>query len=359
MNYNVYIDESGNTGNIELREDLQWNYDIQTHFALGAFYVEEPLAKDIEKKIIEILHKYNPKLGTEDELKSKAKYIFRNDLLDEITKLFIDNKVGFYFDIANKKYKVIMNMVEYCVYPYFVNKRYIFARNEKIDATNFLYSTLPEEQIKVYIDLCQEENDDEEKVERLVSFLQMLEEYYIRNRQKINPISDVIDVVKNYEREGLKIENLFPVKDFNNKGTKESFLPNVDAYNNIIASIANLRIGNNDTITIFHDEQKQFSRVLDAWTNYMKVHDVNINELNFCSSANNILVQIADYYTGSIIRLYRQIIEYNPLNRNDKDLLKILKPLLYNCNIVAPRSEQREFFNKCGIKMMNTPIPFK
>lgn len=51
-------------------------------------------------------------------------------------------------------------------------------------------------------------------------------------------INKMISEYENYERKELKIENLFPVKDFNNKGTKESFLPNVDAYNNIISSIA-------------------------------------------------------------------------------------------------------------------------
>ncbi|MBR6640857.1 MAG: DUF3800 domain-containing protein [Clostridia bacterium] len=358
MNYNVYLDESGNTGNIELRQDLQWNYGTQSHFALGSFYIEEFLAKDIEQQIIEILHKYNPKLGTEDELKSKAKYTFRNELLKEITKLLIDNNVGFYFDIANKKYKVIMNMVEYCVYPYFVNDWYVFARNEKVDAANFLYKTLPKEKIKIYIDLCQEVYCEEKKVDKLITFLETLEEHYTINKQKINPVSAVIDVVKNYKKYELKVENLFPVKDFNNKGTKESFLPNVDAYNSIIASICNLRIGKCNTLNIYHDEQKQFSEVLDVWTNYMKTHDVNINELKFCSSKDNVLVQIADFYTGSIIRLYRKIIEYTSLNRADNDLIKILKPLLYNCNIVAPNNEQREFFSKCGIKTMRTPIPF-
>lgn len=355
MNYNMYLDESGNTGNIELQQDLQWNYGIQTHFALGAFYVEESLAKQMEQDIIEILHKYDSKLGTENELKSKAKYKFKNELLEEITNLLVSNKAGFYFDIANKKYKVIMNLVEYCVYPWFVKEQYISARGEKIYAANLLYITLPEELIKMYIDMCQE---NDVKVEKLVDFLIKLENHYFISKQKINPITDVITVVKNYKKYGLEVEHLFPVKDFNNKGTKESFLPNIDAYNNIIASVSNLRIRKNDTLTIFHDAQKQFSEVLDAWTKYMKKNNMNINELVFCKSEENVLVQVADYYTGTIMRLYKQIIDYHPLNRNDNDLLKIIKPLLYYCNIVAPRNEQNEFADKSGIRLMNTPIPF-
>ena len=45
MNYNIYLDESGNTGNIELKENLQWNYGNQPYFALGSFYIEENISE--------------------------------------------------------------------------------------------------------------------------------------------------------------------------------------------------------------------------------------------------------------------------------------------------------------------------
>ncbi len=36
MNYRIYIDESGNTGNVEINRNLNWNFGIQTRFVLGA-----------------------------------------------------------------------------------------------------------------------------------------------------------------------------------------------------------------------------------------------------------------------------------------------------------------------------------
>lgn len=170
MNYNIYLDESGNTGNIELRDDLKWNYGNQPHFSLGALYIEEEKVKDIEQKIIEILHDYDPALGTERELKSRAKYVFKNELLKEITELLVSEKTGFYFDIANKKYKAIITIVEYCVYPFFVSVENILNRSAKVDAANVLYKTLPDEDIKYYIDLCQDVRDESEKIESLIYF---------------------------------------------------------------------------------------------------------------------------------------------------------------------------------------------
>ncbi|MBO5117390.1 MAG: DUF3800 domain-containing protein [Treponema sp.] len=359
MVYNIYLDESGNTGNIELRDGDIWNYGNQPYFALGSFYIEESIANEIEQQIIEILHSYNSKLGTETELKSKANYIFKEEMLEKITALLCNKKAGFYFDIANKKYKAIINIVEYCVYPWFVDSAYIFARNEKNEAANFLYKTLSEDDIKTYINLCQTPCNDDEKITCLLSFLVKLENHYIVNKCKNNPVKAVIEVVNNYKKYNFTSEQLFPIEDFNNKGTKESFLPNVDAYNNIISSIANLKLGKNDVLNIYHDEQKQFSGVLEVWTRYMKSLDLGIGELKFCVSKDNVLVQIADFYTGNIVRLYRKIVEYKPLNRADRELIKILKPLLGYCNIVAPKYQQMEFFNQCGLKTMNTPIPFK
>lgn len=358
MNYNIYLDESGNTGNIELKENLQWNYGNQPYFALGSFYIEENISNNIKEGILEILSKYDPKLGIENELKSKANYTFKNGLIRDITQLLCDNNAGFYFDIANKKYKVIMNIVEYCVYPYFVNEKYISDRNRKVEAANFLYNNLKAEEIKMYIDLCQDICEEEEKITRLMLFLEILKDYYILSSYKFNPIEVVITTVKNHKEKGIKTEHLFPIKDFNNKGVKESFLPNVDAYNNIILSIGNLRIKKQDIINIYHDEQKQFSDVLKFWTDKLKNLDLNINNLNFCISKEDVLVQVADFYTGNLVRLYRKIIEYKTLDRNDREFINIIKPLLCSCNIVAPMYEQKEFFKQIGIKMKNTPIPF-
>lgn len=157
MNYHIYIDESGNTGNIEINEDLNWNFGIQTHFALGAIWVKENKIKDLEKEIQKSLHKYDPQLGDKKELKSKAKYKFKKELYENLMDILISNNSGVYFDIANKKYKVIMNMVEYCIYPYYLYEsmdEILELRQEKINTTTDLYNRMKEEDIKKFIDIC-------------------------------------------------------------------------------------------------------------------------------------------------------------------------------------------------------------
>ncbi len=359
MNYNVYIDESGNTGNIELNDDLTWNFQGQSHFALGAIYLNKEKCEDLELSVGKILQKYDPKLGKEHELKSKAKYKFRNDLLKDLTELLLANNVRFYFDVADKKFKTIMNMVEYCVYPSYLYGLIIFnkSRNERIDAVNFLYKTLPDEHIKTFIDICQEPlEEDTENI--FLDFLNILRVHYISQKRDSGIIEHVIDAVMNRENQyNLDLVNLLPVKDFNNKGTEESFLPNVDAFNNLLGQIGH-KISYGDKLYVYHDKQAQFSKVLNKWSVVLKEKNVGIEHLDFYDSKEHLLIQVTDFYTGTILRLYKEIIKNTYLNSNDRELMKILKPVFTDCNIIAPRYEQLCFFDKCGLVYTPTPIVF-
>jgi len=367
MNYHIYIDESGNTGNIEVNEDLSWNYGVQTHFALGAICVEENKQEDLKEKIKEILHKYDPQLGDENELKSKAKYRFKEELFEKLIDILISYNAGVYFDVANKKYKVIMNMVEYCIYPYYFYKNMsemLEVRQEKINAATDLYNRMKEEDIKKFIDLCQNTGEEQDIIESFLEFLFKLRSLYTNSKSKENlkiqiNIEKIVDFIESKDYQSLSLENILPVKDYNNKGTKESFLPNVDAYNNLIGQISQFGLSCLDSIYIHHDEQAQFSQVLFDWSDVLKKRGCNIKSVEFCNSKGDILIQVCDFFSGNILRLYKEINNKSFLNRNDRELVALLKPFLTRCNIVASNYEQRHFFEQCKISFRKTPIPFR
>ena len=217
MNYNIFIDESGNTGNIEIKDDLTWNFQLQTHFALGAIYFKEEKQKELEEEILKCLQSHDVLLGTEKELKSKAKYLFKNELLEELLFILHSNDVGIYFDISDKKYKVIMNIVEYCIYPY-----YLFdlkaTREKKINIATFLYNNMTMEDIKYFIDLCQKEISENDGIREIVEILLKIRELLISCKQKeYQCVDSVIDYIKNHKKYGLTLENILPIKDYYNK----------------------------------------------------------------------------------------------------------------------------------------------
>ena len=364
MNYHIFIDESGNTGNIEINEDLNWNFGIQTHFALGAICVAENKLKDLREEILETLHKYDLHLGDEKELKSKAKYKFKEELYEKLIDILISNKTIVFFDIANKKYKVIMNMVEYCIYPFYFcedKDEILELRQAKLNVTTDLFNRMKEEDIKKFIDLCQYTGDEQDVIKLFLEFLYILENLFVNRKSeedvKIqNNISRVIDFIlsKNYN-----IKNILPIKDYNNKGSKESFLPNVDAYNNLIGLISQFSLSYTDSIYIHHDEQKQFSQVLFDWSDVLRRKGCNIEKVEFCDSKGDIMIQVSDFFTGNILRFYKEISAKSYLNRNDRELVKLLKPFLRRCNIVASNYEQHNFIELCNLRYSKTPIPFR
>ncbi|MCI8643925.1 MAG: DUF3800 domain-containing protein [Lachnospiraceae bacterium] len=105
----------------------------------------------------------------------------------------------------------------------------------------------------------------------------------------------------------MPIEIILLIKDYNNKGTKESFLPNVDAYNNLVSQISQFNLTYMGSIYIHHDEQKQFSQVLSDWSETLKAKGCNIRNVEFCDSKGDLLIQVCDLITGNILRLYKEI----------------------------------------------------
>lgn len=197
-----------------------------------------------------------------------------------------------------------------------------------------------------------------------MKFLYNLKKLYVNKKSEEdaniqNNIDKVIKFILSENYKKLSVENILPVKDYNNKGGKESFLPNVDAYNNLIGQIAQFELSYMDSIYIHHDEQKQFSQVLFDWSDELRKRGCNIKKVEFCNSKDDIIIQVSDFFTGNILRFYKEISAKSFLNRNDRELVKLLRPFLRRCNIVASNYEQHNFFEQCNIKYSKTPIPFR
>lgn len=197
-----------------------------------------------------------------------------------------------------------------------------------------------------------------------MKFLYNLKKLYVNKKSEEdaniqNNIDKVIKFILSENYKKLSVENILSVKDYNNKGGKESFLPNVDAYNNLIGQIAQFELSYMDSIYIHHDEQKQFSQVLFDWSDELRKRGCNIKKVEFCNSKDDIIIQVSDFFTGNILRFYKEISAKSFLNRNDRELVKLLRPFLRRCNIVASNYEQHNFFEQCNIKYSKTPIPFR
>lgn len=358
MEYNIYLDESGNTGDLKMK-DGEWNWDNQSYFALGSICIESNKEEKIRNDFQNLLNSFKEGLGTKDELKGKKKYKFKEELTYSIINILRDYNAKIYIDISNKKFKIATYIVEYCIYPYYI---YDDLTNEdlrvkKINAANRVYN-IDEDILQSFVDLCYLNENKSDIKDMYIDFLDKLS-----NAVNINEINESIENVKeriiNNQCYSLKLQELFPIMDTTNKGGKTFFLPNIDAYNNIIASTSTLRLGHKDTLTIYHDEQKQFSNAIESWTKSIMSFDQmqKVKQVEFKNSKDNIIIQISDFITGVSIQTFSKIINSRYLSSDEKAFIKSINYLLSNCNIVCPRYEQDKFANSCGLNMKYTDLP--
>ena len=359
MDYSVFIDESYNTGEPKFNNG-KWNFYDQPYFILGSFIIKDEYIEEFRdefKKKLLIYAKYEKGLGTTKELKSTTQYKFRNELLNDMIELIKKYKIELKIDVSNKKYKIITTLVDYCIYPYYIynieNKSKY--RTEIRECANYLYYELDDDILSKYVNLC---NDKErENIEDLSDFMNDLYSKIRKNKIK-EEVKEVINYIDKYEQKKLKIQNLFPLKDLNNRGKIMSFLPNLDAYNNVIASISRLSLSKNDSIYIYHDVQKQFSNSITKWTDRIKTDTKNIDNIKFIESKDEILIQFIDYITGNFRICFNNIMN-GTTKKRDREFIKLLKDILLQSNIVSTKNNQEKFFNAIGTKPIYPQLPYK
>lgn len=360
MEYLMYMDESGNTGNPKIKNG-KWNWGNQKHFALGGLYFEKGKKEKLRKEIYEILESYRPGLGSDFELKSSSNYGFRNDLLEDFFSVFMDNKIDFFIDITNKKFQIIKYINEYCVFPVVlrddpINER-INKRDLIINTAVDLYNNLPDELVGNFLDINNKPIDDN-LVEFITNYIDELDDY-IFNDIISNRLKTIKDRINNFSNESFQLSNLVPIKDKTNGGKNMSFLPNLDAYLNVVNVIGNVKLEDKDSLTIFHDRQDQFDKSIKKWTKIIKNNYSNakIDEISFLDSKKSIFIQVIDFITGMILKRYRVCIEKNYLNRKQRKEYKLYRPFVERCNVVAPKHEQKLFFSKHKLISTKSRIP--
>ena len=357
MKYNIYLDESGNTGDIKIK-DGKWNWGNQPYFALGSICIEANKEKEFYNDLEESLNSFQAGLGTETELKGKKNYKFKKELACSIVDILKKYNARISIDISNKKFKIATNITNYCIYPYYIhNKNNEYMRYKSVNAANIVYN-IDEEILEEFINLCYSDEDENIIKSNFINFLERLSKS-ISDKEINNSIAMVKEYIENHEQRGLSFNNLFPIMDKTNKGAKTFFLPNLEAYLNIISSTSTLRLRSIDNLNIYHDEQKQFSSALKKWTNDIKlINEIeNINELKFKQSKSHIIIQVTDFITGISIQTFTKIINSCFLNSEEINFIKSINYLLSNCNIVAPKYEQEKFGDAAGIKMGRTTVP--
>lgn len=359
MNYHVYMDESGNTGEPRYKTDKQvWNWGEQAYFALGGVGIPKEFENSMRTGLLEILQSFDPALGTDKEWKSKANSLFNRELMEKVIYLLTQNEGIVYVDITNKKFKIIQYFVDYCVFPYYLTLNPVLdKRQERIEIANRIYSSWDDQLFARFVDLCHKGLETQDDLDAFLTFLGDAEKYLVK-RNIVQDLSAVIDRVKHSESYSLTRKNLVPIMDYDNRGNPLCFSPNVDAYWHIAATMANRQPKSVSSIHIFHDDQKQFIPALKQWTQNLREQNGLTLDAFTPLSSDDLLIQLSDFITGKLIRVYRDIVNSSVPKRDTREFIKVIKPIIEgDCNVVSTQYEQRRFYSAFGLEVRPTRIP--
>jgi len=358
MDYVMFIDESGNTGNPKLK-DNGWNWGEQPSFALGSLCIKKKDVDEVRDKITGVLNTMRMGWGTVRELKSTANYRFTQSLMEDLITVFDSYNAKYYIDITNKRFQIVKYIVEYCVYPLHLNTEFSDLRGRKRAAATVLYNNLTDELLSKYIEICEMDYNDS-LVDAISKYIDSLVEG-VNDRGITECCKQVKSIVVDYSEHNLDIKNLVPIRDMTNRNREMSLLPHLDAYLNIIGSTSIQRLRSMDKLFIYHDEQKQFSNALAKWTDTMKEYDEisNLRRVQFVSSKKDVLIQSIDFLTGHSVRIFNKSKNSNYFTGRDKAFTKVMSSVLLNCNILSTRYEQDNFFEVLKLKSERTQMPWK
>lgn len=314
---NFFLDESGNTGNIQYNND-KFNFLEQPYFLLGAieendflFLKYEDLIKQISKK---------------KEVKANFIYNKKPEFITELLSLINDYKPKIFIEITEKKFFVCAQIVDYVIFYLVKNRKY--SASILKNCANTLYDFLPDDIFKLFLNAIHTK-----KYECFTSFFSTLTlflETEIKKNYNYQSIEDLFETIKTHPQYD-DIDNLIimlyfldtytdlinnsdnfyleliPPEDFNKKGKILNSLVNLPSIFSIFFRIN--QIYTSKKIVFIHDQQDHFDTIFkthfDSNTkeNSFYAEDIkNSFELFFENSQTSNGIQIIDLIIGCLAK---------------------------------------------------------
>lgn len=309
---NIYfIDESGNTGDIATQKALT-GFAGQPFFSLACIGVEEKkVLDDFAKELIK-KHRIQSSEFKSTNICTKKRYI-----IPELIDFLIKHNGKILVEIIDKRYQLCSALMDYYIFcPYIMPNRDTPESIRFWKGTyDFIYNFIDDKFIQDFICAFSTPDDDLTYIERCINNMLNLVKHHAN--ELITFVEDVKDVFRHMKityGNVITKKRFLPLPDFS-RGKKYGILPNVNCLANIYARINKIE-GDGETITIYHDEQKEFNAPLEEIKKLTEVlsseaslitpySDFNIKNkanLDFVSSKDEYGVQFADLISGAFMR---------------------------------------------------------
>lgn len=315
----IYIDESGNSGDLSLiGDDLSFNN--QPVFVLTGIVLDDENA--FVQRVQDLKSEY--KIKNDNELKSNLLLKNKHKMILELVKFFVSTDSKFFIEVVDKRYQLIANIVDHFLFPpYFMQKITETDVVMKLIYASFLYGYLEDQILYDYVQITKSPSNY-----NIREFFRKLKDCLLKDESKelnYTAIQCVDESLDDFEHivmsEGKNAWKRFlPIPDKNKRDALVWMLPNYSSLANIYARINKYTNGYVGEYTIVHDDQDHFDEILqdakkrteetDLMNRMYMPTSVNFDfsasaQLRFESSHNHVGIQIADVLSG-LVRRYEE-----------------------------------------------------
>lgn len=367
MNKKFYIDESGNTGDLVVKENDD-NFSSQEYFILACIGLNDRDLSNLEGFIKELKFKY--KIQSPELKFSRIKGIFGKKIgfVLELLK-YIEESCSFLIEVVDKKYFLSSTIVNCLIsLPCFQPER--DQNTQKLihlELSQWVYDHVTKEFLIKFTNISR--NPSEEGLIELFGDLLALA------RETENPLSDTVCLgIEKYISDFnlLKINKkqidrdaytyFLPLPDTNKRGQLIGILPYISSFYNLHARLNYMFQRDLSEVSIVHDNQSHFDEILKYYhssavenTNEESVTFdaadfvfLNSSSLQFQSDKDSIGLQVADLFAGFLNKAIPHLI-YEDGDLTDAEnaiLQRIIASLYYqqSINFVLPKKQNEKLF---------------
>ena len=360
----VFIDESGNTGDIVISPKKFSSIETQPFFVLAGVGVFD----NCEKDIIDILNRLKKIHRIQlNELKAKKIVKNRERFINELVNELYKNECPIFIELVDKKYFLISNIIQFVLIPPPIRETNSMDVHLLWDIADYLYSIVSWKTLFSFCKVCK--TPSEINFYNFIDFIEKDLSSY--NNELSMSLLSLIEQTK-YIYSIIREENqeaytyFLPPPDIGKRKDSLPLLPHSTSFVNICARAEKYRVDNGiEKLEFVHDESYYFDEILTSSLNWMKslkeeiesppyvknhskFNVSSVSQIVFEKSHLNEIIQIADILAGLMNYIWKSNISNVPLKNQYKESLELLYQMnsvhqSLGINFVVPKFQLYEF----------------
>jgi hypothetical protein len=307
----LYIDESGNTGDI-----TPATLANQPYFTLSGVAINDDLSLEYNS----IVKTYREKRNLQSlEIKSANTYDSNHLFTRDVLNLVLESAAPFFSELSDKKYLLCASVVSTTIIPLWMKPKQMsteLLRHVSNKFADHIFYSMSNYHIQAYLDTSKFPTR-----QNFLKLIALFEADLINGSEDVNEglRKAFYEIKKIAEDDETRIEDLLLSPDSLKSGKQNWMVPYIPSFSNIYGRVNKMMKEKNITdLEVYHDEQNQYEHIIREYKDLLEsneystaTHDLNLeilfhfeksHPIKFVSSSLSTEMQLSDILAGFINR---------------------------------------------------------